>query len=481
MDLTQHLIKINDYLWEIPRETREGMRVPAYIYASDKLIKELGSDKSLEQLTNVAMLPGICKAAIVMPDVHEGYGFPIGGVAATRWPDGVISPGGIGYDINCGVRLLRSSLTHDDLKDRGEDLARALYEYIPSGVGKGGSVNLSNDELNQVLTQGVKWALKNHFALPDDIPHIESEGCLDAADPASVSEQAKRRGHDQLGTLGAGNHFVEVSFIDEIFDPSAATIFGLKRDQVVILIHTGSRGLGHQVATDYLKKMVATMDRYKIHLPDRELACAPFNSADGQEYFKAMSAAANFAWCNRQVITSRIRHVWKDFFGNQSGTLQLVYDVAHNMAKIEEHPVDGKPTKLIVHRKGSTRAFGPGHPDVPSGYRSTGQPVIIPGSMGTASYVMVGTLSGIEKSFGSTCHGSGRRMSRHAAQRLVNVAELEAELAGRDIHVRAGSRKGVSEEAPEAYKDIEEVINVVHHAGLARKVARMRPIAVIKG
>ncbi len=481
MDLKPYLKKLDDYLWEIPKETREGMRVPAHLYASDELLQQLGTDKSLEQLTNVAMLPGICKAAIVMPDVHEGYGFPIGGVAATEWPAGVISPGGIGYDINCGVRILCSELTREDVGGRGEALAKTLYEHIPSGVGKGGSIKLSDDELDKVLRNGAVWALENHYAEHDDIKHIESHGRLKEADPAFVSEQAKKRGHDQLGTIGSGNHFLEVSYVDEIFDANVAAVFGLKKNQLTILIHTGSRGLGHQVATDYLKRMIDAMESYKIHLPDRELACAPFQSEDGQAYFKAMAAAANFAWCNRQVITEKTRQLWNEFFNNKGGKLKLLYDVAHNIAKIEEHMVNGKKMKLIVHRKGSTRSFGPGHPEVPTCYREVGQPVIIPGSMGTASYVMVGTLAGMEKTFGSTCHGAGRRMSRHAAQRTVNIAELEAELTTKDIHVRAGSRRGVSEEAPMAYKDIEEVIEVVHRADIARKVARLRPIAVIKG
>ncbi|MDF2157174.1 RtcB family protein [Algoriphagus sp. CAU 1675] len=481
MDLKQHIQKVDEYLWEIPQKTREGMRVPAQIYASDKLMQELGNDNSLEQLTNVAMLPGIKKASIVMPDVHEGYGFPIGGVAATEWPHGVISPGGIGYDINCGVRILCSELERKDLKNRGEELAKALYAHIPSGVGKGGSLHLDESELDKVLRKGAQWALENGFAEMEDIEHIESNGCLKDADPDFVSEYAKKRGADQLGTIGSGNHFLEVSYVDEIFDSESARAFGLKKNQLIILIHTGSRGLGHQIASDYLKQMVSTLDSYHIQLPDRELACAPFDSKDGQAYFKAMAAAANFAWCNRQVITSKTRELWREFFGKEKGGLRLLYDVAHNIAKVEEHIVDGKKIKLIIHRKGSTRSFGPHNPEIPEALRSTGQPVIIPGSMGTASYVMVGTQTAMEKTFGSTCHGAGRRMSRHAATRNVNIHNLEKELLSMDIHVRAGSRKGVSEEAPIAYKDIEEVINVVHNAEIARKVARLKPMVVIKG
>lgn len=481
MDLKAHLKKLDDYLWEIPKDVRDGMLVPAQIYASESILQEIGHDKSLEQLTNVAMLPGICKAAIVMPDVHEGYGFPIGGIAATQWPHGAISPGGIGYDINCGVRLLRSELMHEDLVHKGEGLAKALYAHIPSGVGMGGLIRLSDDEMDKVLSLGARWAVENGYAEDRDLDFIESSGCLESADPSYVSEVARKRGFDQLGTIGAGNHFVEVSYIDEIFDAAVAEVFGLKLNQVTILIHTGSRGLGHQVATDYLKKMVASMDLHNVRLPDRELACAPFDSCEGQEYFKAMCAAANFAWCNRQIITWEVRNVIRGFFNDRQHKLGIVYDVAHNIAKIEDHAVNGNVMKLIVHRKGATRSFGPGHDEITGHYRTSGQPVIIPGSMGTASYVMVGTSTAMEKTFGSTCHGAGRRMSRKAAQRAVNVAVLEKELIDMDIHVRAGSRRGVSEEAPTAYKDIEEVINVVHSAGLARKVARLKPVSVIKG
>ena len=481
MEFEGHLKKLDDWLWEIPKDFRAGMQVPAHIYASENILKDIRHDKSLEQLTNVAMLPGICKAAIVMPDVHEGYGFPIGGIAATEWPAGAITPGGIGYDINCGVRLLCSTLVHKDLLNKGEGLAKTLYAHVPSGVGKGGLIRLSNNELDKVLSMGAKWAWENGYAEANDLDLTESNGCLNTADPSFVSEVARKRGYDQLGTIGAGNHFVEVSYIEEIFDPAVAEVFGLMTDQIVILIHTGSRGLGHQVATDYLKKMVASLESYSIRLPDRELACAPFNSIDGQSYFKAMCSAANFAWCNRQIITWEIRNVFREFFDCKENSVRIVYDVAHNIAKVENHLVNGKEKKLIVHRKGSTRSFGPHHPEIPLQYQETGQPVIIPGSMGTSSYVMVGASEAMARTFGSTCHGAGRRMSRRAAQRSVNIATLEKELVAMDIHVRAGSRRGVSEEAPTAYKDIEEVINVVHAAGLARKVARMKPIAVIKG
>lgn len=475
------MVKKSDYLWELPPHVKKGMKVPAQVYASKKILEEIGGDKSLEQLTNVAMLPGITKASIVMPDVHEGYGFPIGGIAATAWPNGGISPGGIGYDINCGVRLLTSQLNKNDLRGRGEELAKALFAQIPSGVGKGGNIQLSEKELDKVLTQGVQWALLNGYAHEQDIDKIESQGRLENADPRCVSDYAKKRGIDQLGTIGSGNHFVEVSYVDKIFDQEVAQVFGLREGQLTILIHTGSRGLGNQIASDYMKVMIASMGKYGIEVPDRELACVPFNSPEGQDYFKAMSSAANYAWCNRQVITWEIRNAWKEFFKGKDTQLDVLYDVAHNIAKVEEHVVEGKKKKLIVHRKGSTRSFGPGHPEVTDCYRGTGQPVIIPGSMGTASYVMAGTEHAMEESFGSTCHGAGRRMSRRAAQKAVNIHELEKELAERNIFVRAGSRSGVSEEAPIAYKDIDEVIEVVHQAGIAKKVARLRPLSVIKG
>lgn len=481
MELKGQLVKKSDYLWELPPHVKKGMKVPAQVYASKKILEEIGGDKSLEQLTNVAMLPGITKASIVMPDVHEGYGFPIGGIAATAWPNGGISPGGIGYDINCGVRLLTSQLNKNDLRGRGEELAKALYAQIPSGVGKGGNIQLSEKELDKVLTQGVQWALRNGYAHEEDIDKIESRGRLDNADPGCVSEYSKKRGIDQLGTIGSGNHFVEVSYVDKIFDQEVAQTFGLREGQLTILIHTGSRGLGHQIASDYMKLMIGSMGKYGIEVPDRELACVPFNSVEGQDYFRAMAAAANYAWCNRQVITWEIRNAWKEFFKGKDTQLDVLYDVAHNIAKVEEHVVEGKKKKLIVHRKGSTRSFGPGHPEVTDCYKATGQPVIIPGSMGTASYVMAGTEHAMEESFGSTCHGAGRRMSRRAAQKAVNIHELEKELAERNIFVRAGSRSGVSEEAPIAYKDIDEVIEVVHQAGIAKKVARLRPLSVIKG
>lgn len=479
MDASQ-LHRIGHCMWEIPQSTRADMRVPAIVFAKDELLPALLKDRSLEQLINVATLPGIQKAALVMPDAHEGYGFPIGGVAATRFPDGVISPGGIGYDINCGVRLLMSPLFFHDVKDKLELLAKELYAQIPSGTGKGGSLDLGHSTLDHVLKDGASWALQNGFAKEKDLEHTESNGCLPNADPAAVSDHAKKRGHDQLGTIGAGNHFVEVDVVHEIFDEEVAATFGLQKNQIVMLIHTGSRGLGHQVATDYLRVMMSVMPQYHIKPPDRELACVPFNSPEGQSYFHAMAAAANFAWCNRQVITYEIRSAWETIFGTSGGQLSVLYDVAHNIAKVEEHLIDGKLMKLIVHRKGATRAFGPHSEDVPAVFRHIGHPVLIPGSMGTASYVLIGTDKSMSMSFGSTCHGAGRALSRTAAKKQVNAPQLKNELRERGIYVEAPFR-GIAEEAPVAYKDIDLVVDTVHETGIAHKVAKLKPVAVIKG
>jgi tRNA-splicing ligase RtcB len=479
MLVVKNLIKISEYLREIPKSYRADMLVPARIFATEKMLSDISRDRSLEQLVNVATLPGIQKYALVMPDAHEGYGFPIGGVAATAHPDGAISPGGIGYDINCGVRLLKSKLSFEEVKNYLNELADGLYREIPSGVGRGGRLKLNSRELDDVLKKGVQWALEKDFALKDDLAHIESSGCLPDADPGKVSDHAKKRGRDQLGTLGAGNHFVEIDIVEEILSDDYAQSFGLSLNQIVILIHTGSRGLGHQVATDYIRIMMKAMPRYGITVPDRELVCVPFSSTEGQDYFFAMSAAANFAWTNRQLITDEVRNVWKNILGNSGGELDILYDVAHNIAKIEEHSLFSPPQtgrgkegeglmKLIVHRKGATRAF-------------PNQPVIIPGSMGTASYVLVGTEKAMEESFGSTCHGAGRAMSRHAALRAVNGQKLKSDLEKEGISIRVGSVRGLAEEAPMAYKDINEVVSVVHSAGIAKKVARLRPLVVIKG
>lgn len=481
MIVQDKLVKIDDCRWEIPKKTRTDMRVPASIYAIEELIEDISRDRTLEQLINVTTLPGIQKAAIVMPDGHEGYGFPIGGVAATDINEGVISPGGIGYDINCGVRLLTSDTSYSDIKDKIADLTHEMSRMIPKGVGRGGKLVLSLEEVDKVLTRGAEWAVDNGYGLSSDLLHIESEGRLPEADPSLVSEQAKKRGYDQLGTIGAGNHFVEIDRVEEIYDPDTADVFGLFPGQVAILIHTGSRGLGHQVATDYLKAFLSAMPSYGLKIPDRELACAPFSSVDGQNYFKAMSAAANFAWCNREVISWEVRKSWENIIKKPGEELELLYDVAHNIAKIETHTIESQQRQVVVHRKGATRAFGPGSREIPQDFREVGQPVLIPGSMGTHSYVLVGTIESKKRSFGSTCHGAGRRMSRTAAKKAVDAPSLKRELQSKEIAVEAGSYAGLAEEAPIAYKDIDLVIETVDRAKLARKVAKLRPVGVIKG
>ncbi len=477
----QHLQKIEDYLWEIPRSYNANMHVPARVYALEGLIDAISSDRSLDQLVNVATLPGIMKASMVMPDAHEGYGFPIGGVAATQYPDGVISPGGIGYDINCGVRLMVSKMRYEDVADRMEDLSKELYKQIPSGVGKGGMIQLNRKAMEDVLIKGAEWAVDKGMGSLEDLEHIENHGCLKEADPATVSDKAKQRGLDQLGTIGAGNHFVEIDVVDQIFHEEAAGAFGLQKGNLAVLIHTGSRGLGHQVATDYIRLMVNAMPKYEYKPPDRELACVPFSSEEGQQYFKAMCAAANFAWCNRQVISWEVCKAWENVFGSYSDCPKLLYDVAHNIAKIEEYTFNGKMEKVIVHRKGATRAFGADFEELPRAFRHIGQPVLIPGSMGTESYVLVGTNKSLELTFGSSCHGAGRRMSRRAAKRQVNAPGLQEQLKKQGIFVTAGSFKGIAEEAPVAYKDVNLVVETVHRAGIALKVAKLKPKAVIKG
>lgn len=459
------LIKITPFIWEIPKNYRADMRVPARIFASEKILNDLFKDRSLEQLINVCALPGIQKAAYAMPDIHEGYGFPIGGVAATDYPNGVISPGGIGYDINCGVRLLKSSLEFADINHHQGLLARRLYEEIPSGVGRGGELRLDRKKLDQVLISGAEFMINEGYGERNDARFLESFGRLANADSSSVSEYAKKRGKNQLGTMGAGNHFVEVDQVDEIFDTEVAKAFGLFTNQIIVLIHCGSRGLGHQVATDYIRIMLGNLPKYNILLPDRELACAPLSENVGADYFNAMAAAANFAWANRQLITWEVRKVWQEMF---SESLSILYDVAHNIAKIEEHEINGQLKKVIVHRKGATRAFA-------------GQPVIIPGSMGTASYILVGTNEGMRQSFGSSCHGAGRMMSRHAAKRTISGKQLKVDLERQGIFIQTGSISGLAEEAPIAYKDIHDVIDVVSQTGIAKKVVRLKPLVVIKG
>ena len=471
--------KISPWLWEIPKGFRFDMLVPARIYASEKMLEDCFRDKSLEQLINTATLPGIIKYAIAMPDAHEGYGFCIGGVAATKFPEGVISPGGVGYDQNCGVRLLLSDYSEKEIKPHLEKLATEIQKEVPSGLGRGRTIKLSIAEINKILEGGVPYLVEQGYGEKEDIEYCEHRGKMEMADASCVSERAKNRGRDQVGTLGSGNHFCEIDKVEEIFDEEIAKAFGLFRDQVVVLIHTGSRGLGHQNCTDYLRITISAYPKYGIKLPDRELACVPFNSPEGQRFFKAMSAACNFAWANRHMVSHYVREAWKKVLGEKAN-LKLLYDVAHNIAKIEEHEVEGKKMKLIVHRKGATRAFPPGHPEIPEKYRSVGQPVIIPGSMGTASYILVGTNEA-EEAFYSTCHGSGRTMSRHAAIRSLSGREIINQLERKGIVVKCYSLKGIAEEAPQAYKNVDEVVEVVHNAGLSKKVAKLIPLAVIKG
>ncbi len=476
--------KINNQLWEIPQSFRSDMRVPARIYASEKMLEEILEDRSVEQLVNVATLPGILKYALAMPDIHEGYGFPIGGVAAMDEKSGVISPGGVGYDINCGVRLLASSFSHSELAPHLVDLANQIARDVPSGVGRGGRIILKEKEIKDILEGGAARIVAQGHGVKDDLEKMEEGGCLSGADASVVSEHAKDRGRDQLGTLGSGNHFLEIQRVEKIFLPEVAKVFGMRENQIIVMIHTGSRGLGHQVATDYVRLMNTKLSSWKIELPDRELACAPLDSDEGQRYFKAMAAAANFAWANRQMITDLVRRAWERVLSRKiSGkyNLDLVYDVAHNIAKFEEHEIDGKKVKVCLHRKGATRAFGPGRVELPKIYRDIGQPVLIPGSMGTASYVLVGTDAAMTESFGSTCHGAGRRMSRTESRRRISGATLKKELEAQGIIVRCASLSGLTEEAPLAYKDIDEVVDVVDRAGLAKKVARLRPLAVVKG
>jgi tRNA-splicing ligase RtcB len=477
------LTRIDPYVWEIPRRYRADMRVPARIYASQTLLEKALTDKSVEQLVNATTLPGIVGHAIAMPDVHQGYGFPVGGVAATRLPDGVISPGAIGYDINCGVRLLASDLTAAEIEPHLNELATVLYQTCPSGVGEGGRYRLNAQEMDDVLARGAAWCLDNDLAAAEDLLHTEGMGRLPGADPAKVSQRARERGRDQLGTLGAGNHFLEVDRVAETFAPDASAAFGLRPNQIVVLIHCGSRGLGHQVCTDYVRDFQAALGRYHIQLPDRELVCAPLNSPEGAGYVAAMQAAANFAFTNRQTLAMLIRESFERVLAPAGlpFALRQVYDVAHNIGKIEWHEVNGQRMQVCVHRKGATRAFPPGNEEIPPDYQPVGQPVLVPGSMGTASYVLAGTQGAMQQTFGSTCHGAGRTMSRTAAKKQVHGETLKQELNRRGIRVRAGSMAGLAEEAPMAYKQVEEVIEVVEGAGIARAVARLEPLAVIKG
>jgi len=476
------LRQIDDYRWEIPREGK--MRTRGLIFASQAMLTKIQEDQSLQQVANVATLPGIEGPSMAMPDIHWGYGFPIGGVAAFNLEEGVVSPGGVGYDINCGVRLLRTNLPREEVEPRVEDLVNTFFNNIPSGVGsRRKDLKLSMPTLKEVMRYGAGWGVKNGYGSQADLEHIEAAGQIPGADPEMVSQFAMDRGKDQLGTLGSGNHFVEVGYVLEVYDEKLAATLGLFKNQVTVIVHTGSRGLGHQVCDDYIKVMLRAADKYGIELPDRQLCCAPLTSPEGKQYLAAMAAAANFAFANRQMITHWVRESFEQVFhmGPKRLGLELVYDVAHNIAKVEEHEVNGKKKKLCVHRKGATRAFPPGHPEVPEVYRETGQPVLIPGDMGRYSFVLVGTQQALTETFGSTCHGAGREMSRHAALKMAKGRSIVRELAAKGIIVRGAGRATIDEEISEAYKDVEQVVNVTHGAGISKKVAKLKPLGVIKG
>jgi len=478
------LNKIDDYRWEIPQSYKPGMRVPGLIYASERMLESLREERAAEQVANVAFLPGIVGHSLAMPDIHWGYGFPIGGVAATRVQDGVVSPGGVGYDINCGVRLLRTNLRHEEIGPKISQLISELFTHIPSGLGSKGKIKTSKKELDEILTQGVRWAVKRGFGNKNDLTSSEEEGCMKGADPDKVSPRAKERGTPQSGTLGSGNHFLEIAVVDEIYEPAPAAVMGIQEvGQVVFWIHTGSRGLGHQVCDDYVRRLRGAVDKYHISLPDRELACAPVKSPEGQDYLGAMACAANYAWANRQCITHWARECFVRVLGKSLTEigLELIYDVAHNIAKIEKHAIDGKVTTLCVHRKGATRAFPAGHPDIPSRYQGIGQPVLIPGDMGRYSYVAVGTDRAMQETFGSTCHGAGRVQSRSAAKRSLKGTDVAQKLASSGILVKSGDMASLAEEASQAYKDVADVIEVTHQAGISRKIVKTVPIGVIKG
>ncbi len=477
------LEQVGEVAWIIP--PRGGMRVPGKIYASEKMLESiLKEDESIQQVINVATLPGIQKYSIAMPDIHWGYGFPIGGVAATDVEEGVISPGGVGYDINCGVRLARTDLEYKDVRDAMEKLVTELYRHVPTGVGAGGAIKkLSKQEMKWLLKEGAAWAVDHGYGSPEDLECTEEKGRLLTAEPENVSNRAIERGHNQVGTLGSGNHFLEVQVVEEIYDAEAAEALGLFPGQVVVMIHCGSRGLGHQVCEDYLRVLDKAVHKYGISLPDRQLACAPIRSPEGERYLGAMAAAANFAWANRQVIMSLAKKAFQQALGISERDLgfRLVYDVCHNIAKIEEHEVDGQIKTVCVHRKGATRAFPPGHPLTPKKYRDVGQPVLIPGDMGRYSFVAVGQPASMEESFGSSCHGAGRVKSRHKAKKEARGRDLLAEMRKMGVVVRARGMRTVAEEMPFAYKDVSQVVDVMHKAGISKKVAKMVPVGVIKG
>ena len=484
MAWTGPLNKVDEFRFEIPRSFKPCMTTSAMIFADDKMIQSVKADNAPEQAANVACLPGIVGKSLAMPDIHWGYGFPIGGVAAFDADNGVISPGGIGYDINCGVKLVRTDLT---VKDVGKDIKKlidTIFDNVPSGVGEKGKLRLSVSQIDDVLAGGAKWAVSQGYGWKVNLAASEENGCMATADSEKVDVKAKQRGAPQLGTLGAGNHFLEIQKVERIFDPDAAAAFGINAvDQIVVSIHSGSRGCGHQIASDYIRVMEGALRKYGIMVPDRQLACAPVNSDEGQDCFKAMSAGANYAWANRQLILHWVRESFQKALGRSAEELGMscVYDVCHNICKLEEHEVDGKRRKLYVHRKGATRAFDNTRPEVPEKYRKVGQPVLIPGDMGTGSYVLVGTSNAMSETFGSTCHGAGRLMSRTSATRRFSANDVVALLQSRGIYIRAASKDGIIEEAPGAYKDVDDVVRIAHGAGISKMVARLKPLGVMKG
>jgi tRNA-splicing ligase RtcB len=477
------LEKIDNFRWKISQDYKRCMRVPGIIYASEKLLDSIKKDNAPEQVANVACLPGIQKYSIAMPDIHWGYGFPIGGVAAFDVEEGVISPGGVGYDINCGVRILRTNLKKSDIEKHLEKILDAVFHNVPAGVGKGGIYKVTEKELRDVMLNGARWVVERGFGWKEDLERIEEGGAMSGANPDKVSRRAIERGLPQLGSLGAGNHFLEIQVVERIFDREAAKIIGIEEGTITIMIHTGSRGFGHQICDDYVRQLQNAMNKYGINVPDRQLASVPFKSPEGQAYFGAMVCAANFAWANRQFITHWIRESIEKVLGESAEKLgmQIIYDVAHNIAKVEDHVVDGQVKKVVVHRKGATRAFPKGHPQVPAVYKEIGQPVLIPGDMGTASYILLGTQRAMEETFGSTAHGAGRVLSRSEAIRQTRGRNIIEELRRQGILVKVHSMETLSEEVPDAYKDVDVVVDVVHNAGISKKVARMVPIAVIKG
>lgn len=474
---------VNKFEWEVPVSYDKNMLVPVRLITNDDLLEHSLEDFSIEQAINTACLPGVVGAVVVMPDMHQGYGFPIGGVAAMKYPEGVISPGGIGYDINCGVRLLSSNIRYEDAQHLLKELSISLYQFCPSGVGAKGNIKLNERELKEVCETGSGWAYKNGYASEQDLIRTEEKGCIRGADFIHTSQKARMRGLSQLGTLGSGNHFIEVDVIDEIFDEHAARAFGLVKGNLSVMIHCGSRGFGHQICTDYVQIFQQAVQKYNIMITDRELVCAPLSSEEGKNYLSAMRCAANYAFCNRQVLANFARLAFENIFAGKVKNWHLtqVYDVAHNIGKIEKHDINGQKISVCVHRKGATRAFGPGSEDVPPEYQKIGQPVLVPGSMGTSSWVLAGTTLSMKKTFGSCCHGAGRVMSRKKAKMNFRGYQLINDLEIQGVHVQTGSLSGLAEEAPGAYKNVDEVINVVTGAGIASKVAKLRPVAVIKG